>query len=114
MPSSLDIRVTGFASHDAAGPSEVLSPGYCLIRPAGAAWSVMPQLKVVGTLRNLLNDSYYSSYGTALGVRARPSRLCCRSSWGFLTASERTPSKIERACLQFQEFNLTAWHLAAN
>ena len=56
------IRVTGFASHDAAGPSELPTPGYCLV-DAGASWRVMPQLQVVGTLRNLLNDSYYSSAG---------------------------------------------------
>jgi outer membrane receptor protein involved in Fe transport len=56
------LRVTGFASHAAAGPSEVPTPGYCLI-DAAASWRVMPQLQVVATLRNLLNDSYYSSAG---------------------------------------------------
>ena len=56
------IRVTGFASHDAAGPSEVPTPGYCLV-DAGASWRVVAHLQVVGALRNLLNDSYYSSAG---------------------------------------------------
>ena len=56
------VRVTGFASHDAAGPSEVPTPGYCLV-DAGVSWRAMPHLQVVGTLRNLLNDSYYSSAG---------------------------------------------------
>ena len=56
------VRVTGFASHDVAGPSEVPTPGYCLV-DAGVSWRAMPHLQVVGTLRNLLNDSYYSSAG---------------------------------------------------
>ena len=56
------LRVAAFASHDAAGPSEVPTPGYWLV-DAGAAWRVMPHLQVVGTVRNLLNDSYYSSAG---------------------------------------------------
>ena len=56
------VRVAAFASHDAAGPSEVPTPGYWLV-DAGAAWRVMRQLQVVGTVRNLLNDSYYSSAG---------------------------------------------------
>ena len=56
------VRVTGFASHNAAGPSEVPTPSYCLI-DAAASWRVTPQLQIVGTLRNLLNDSYYSSAG---------------------------------------------------
>ena len=56
------VRVTAFASHDAAGPSEVPTPGYWLV-DAGAAWRVMGQLQIVGTARNLLNDSYYASAG---------------------------------------------------
>ncbi len=56
------VRVTAFASHDAAGPSEVPTPGYWLV-DAGAAWRVMRHLQIVGTARNLLNDSYYSSAG---------------------------------------------------
>ena len=56
------LRVAAFASHDDAGPSEVATPGYCLV-DVGAAWRVARHLQVVGTLRNLLNDSYYSSAG---------------------------------------------------
>ena len=56
------VRLTAFASHDAAGPSEVPTPGYWLV-DAGAAWRVMRQLQIVGAARNLLNESYYSSAG---------------------------------------------------
>jgi len=56
------VRITAFASHVAAGPSEVPTPGYWLV-DAGAAWRVLPQLQIVGTARNLLNNSYYSSAG---------------------------------------------------
>ena len=56
------LRVTSFGSHDDAGPSEVPTPGYWLV-DAGATWRVMRHLQIVGTARNLLNDSYYSSAG---------------------------------------------------
>jgi hemoglobin/transferrin/lactoferrin receptor protein len=56
------LRVTSFASHDDAGPSEVPTPGYWLV-DAGATWRLMRHLQIVGTARNLLNDSYYSSAG---------------------------------------------------
>lgn len=56
------VRVTAIASHDAAGPSEVPTPGYWLV-DAGAAWRLARQLQIVGTARNLLNESYYSSAG---------------------------------------------------
>jgi outer membrane receptor protein involved in Fe transport len=56
------VRVAAYASHDAAGPSEVPTPGYVLV-DAGAAWRTTRHLQVVGTVRNLLNDSYYSSAG---------------------------------------------------
>ena len=56
------MRVTAFASHDAAGPSEVPTPGYWLV-DAGAAWQLTRHLQIVGTARNLLNESYYSSAG---------------------------------------------------
>ena len=56
------VRVTAFASHDAAGPSEVPTPGYWLV-DAGAAWQLTRHLQIVGTARNLVNDSYYSSAG---------------------------------------------------
>jgi outer membrane receptor protein involved in Fe transport len=56
------VRVAAYASHDAAGPSEVPTPGYVLV-DAGAAWRTTRHLQVLGTVRNLLNDSYYSSAG---------------------------------------------------
>ena len=56
------LRVTAFASHDAAGPSEVPTPASTLV-DAGASWRIGRHLQVVGTMRNLLNDSYYSSAG---------------------------------------------------
>jgi len=56
------VRVTASASHDAAGPSEVPTPGYWLV-DAGTAWHMTRHLQIVGTARNLLNDSYYSSAG---------------------------------------------------
>jgi hemoglobin/transferrin/lactoferrin receptor protein len=56
------VRITASASHDAAGPSEVRTPGYALV-DAGAAWRVMRHLEIVGTARNLLDSAYYSSAG---------------------------------------------------
>lgn len=56
------LRVAAFASHDAAGPSEVPTPAYRLV-DAGAAWRVTGHLQIAATARNLLNDSYYSSAG---------------------------------------------------
>jgi outer membrane receptor protein involved in Fe transport len=56
------LRVAAFASHEAAGPSEVPTPAYTLV-DAGAAWRIRRYLQLVGTMRNLLNESYYSSAG---------------------------------------------------
>jgi outer membrane receptor protein involved in Fe transport len=55
-------RVAQFASHTAAGPSEVPAPGYSLL-DAGAAWRIHERLQVLGVMRNLLNDRFYSSAG---------------------------------------------------
>jgi hemoglobin/transferrin/lactoferrin receptor protein len=56
------LRVGFVSRHDAAGPSEVPTPGYTLV-DAAATWHVARQLHVVGTLRNLLDERYYSSAG---------------------------------------------------
>jgi outer membrane receptor protein involved in Fe transport len=55
-------RVKAVSSHDAAGPSEVPTRSYTLV-DAGAAWRLTRQLELVGTARNLLNESYQSSAG---------------------------------------------------
>lgn len=55
-------RVKAVSSHEAAGPSEVPTRSYTLI-DAGAAWRLARQLELVGTARNLLNESYQSSSG---------------------------------------------------
>jgi outer membrane receptor protein involved in Fe transport len=49
-------------SHDEAGPSEVPTRSYTLV-DAGAAWRLAPQLELVGSARNLLNEAYQSSSG---------------------------------------------------
>jgi outer membrane receptor protein involved in Fe transport len=56
------LRVAAFASHRSAGPSEVPTPGYSLI-DAGAGWRVNRRLQLLGGMRNLLNETFYSSAG---------------------------------------------------
>jgi hemoglobin/transferrin/lactoferrin receptor protein len=56
------LRVGVFGSHMAAGPSEVQTPGYVLV-DAGAAWRIGNRLQVLGVLRNLLDEAFYSSAG---------------------------------------------------
>jgi outer membrane receptor protein involved in Fe transport len=56
------LRVAAFASHRAAGPSEVPTPAYSLV-DAGAAWRIGPRLQLLGVMRNLLNEAFYSSAG---------------------------------------------------
>ena len=55
-------RIKTVAAHDAAGPSEVATPGHTLV-DAGVNWYVARHLELRGTLRNLLNDTYPSSAG---------------------------------------------------
>jgi outer membrane receptor protein involved in Fe transport len=55
-------RVKAVDSHDEAGPSEVPTRSYTLV-DAGAAWRLAPQLELVGSARNLLNEAYQSSSG---------------------------------------------------
>jgi hemoglobin/transferrin/lactoferrin receptor protein len=56
------LRVGLVSRHAAAGPSEVQTPGYTLV-DTGATWHIGRQLQVVATLRNLLDERYYSSAG---------------------------------------------------
>jgi hemoglobin/transferrin/lactoferrin receptor protein len=56
------LRVAVFASHKAAGPSEVPTPGYSLV-DAGVDWRLGPRLQLLGGMRNLLNEAFYSSAG---------------------------------------------------
>jgi hemoglobin/transferrin/lactoferrin receptor protein len=56
------LRVSAFASHDAPGPSEVATPAHAMV-DAGASWRISRQVQVVSLMRNLLNESFYSSAG---------------------------------------------------
>jgi hemoglobin/transferrin/lactoferrin receptor protein len=56
------LRVAAFAPHTSAGPGEVPTPGYSLV-DAGAGWRVSPRLQLLGVMRNLLNEAFYSSAG---------------------------------------------------
>ena len=56
------LRATAVASHETAGPSEVPTPAYRLV-DAGAAWRIRRHVQVVGGMRNLLNEAFYSSPG---------------------------------------------------
>jgi len=56
------LRLTTVARHDAAGPSEVPTPGFVML-DAGAAWHWSARVDVRGILRNLLDQSAYSSAG---------------------------------------------------
>jgi vitamin B12 transporter len=56
------VRVAAVTRHDAAGPSEVPTPGYVPL-DAGATWHWTPRLEVRALGRNLLDQSFYSSAG---------------------------------------------------
>jgi hemoglobin/transferrin/lactoferrin receptor protein len=56
------VRVAAVGSHEAAGPSEVPTPGYTLV-DAGAAWRISTNIELRGAARNLFNASYFSSAG---------------------------------------------------
>jgi hemoglobin/transferrin/lactoferrin receptor protein len=56
------LRASVFASHRSAGPSEVPTPAYSLV-DAGASWRIRPRLQLLGVMRNLLNEAFYSSAG---------------------------------------------------
>jgi outer membrane receptor protein involved in Fe transport len=56
------LRAAASARHDAAGPSEVPTPGFVTL-DAGAAWHWSTRVEVRGTMRNLLDQRMYSSAG---------------------------------------------------
>ncbi len=56
------LRVSAVASHHAPGPSEVATPAHAMV-DAGASWRISRQVQVVSLMRNLLNESFYSSAG---------------------------------------------------
>ena len=56
------LRLSAFAEHERAGPSEVPTPGYTLL-DAAAGWRITRALEVRATFRNLLNESFYASSG---------------------------------------------------
>ncbi len=56
------LRVSAIARHDAAGPSEVPTPGAVLV-DAGAVWHWSPRTEIRGMVRNLLDRELYSSAG---------------------------------------------------
>ena len=56
------LRLAAVARHDAAGPSEVPTPGYWPV-DAGAVWHVTERFDVRGFLRNVANQSSYANAG---------------------------------------------------
>jgi outer membrane receptor protein involved in Fe transport len=56
------LRAAASERHDAAGPSEVPTPGFVTL-DAGAAWHWSNRVEVRGTMRNLLDQRIYSSAG---------------------------------------------------
>ena len=56
------LRVSAVGRHDAAGPSEVPTPGVVLV-DAGAVWRVSSRVELRGMVRNLLDRASYSSAG---------------------------------------------------
>jgi outer membrane receptor protein involved in Fe transport len=56
------VRVTAIASHDAAGPSEVPTPGYVPL-DAGTTWHWSPSVELSGLVRNALDQRAYFNAG---------------------------------------------------
>ena len=56
------LRVAAYRAHDAAGPSEVATPGYTLA-DAGASWRLSSRLTFSAVARNIFDASYYASAG---------------------------------------------------
>lgn len=54
------MRVALFAEDDRPGPSEVVAPGSTIV-DLGGGWRVAPHVELRGTVRNLLNDTYFAS-----------------------------------------------------
>ena len=56
------LRYSAIADHNRAGPGEVPTPGHSLL-DAAAGWQIARSVEVRASLRNLLNESFYSSSG---------------------------------------------------
>ena len=56
------VRLAAVRHDDDPGPSEVAAPGYVLL-DAGGSWLIAPGLELQVSIRNLLNEAYYSSRG---------------------------------------------------
>jgi outer membrane receptor protein involved in Fe transport len=56
------VRFAAYRPHEAAGPSEVATPGY-EITDAGLSWHISPRLSIYGQVRNLFDEAYYGSSG---------------------------------------------------
>ena len=56
------VRVAAYRAHDAAGPSEIATPGYALA-DAGASWRLSPRMTASAVVRNLFDAAYYASAG---------------------------------------------------
>jgi outer membrane receptor protein involved in Fe transport len=56
------LRAAAMARHDAAGPSEVPTPGFVAV-DAGAVWHWSSRFDVRGLVRNLLDERAYASAG---------------------------------------------------
>jgi outer membrane receptor protein involved in Fe transport len=54
------LRIARHAEDTRPGPSEIATPGATVL-DIGTGWQVLPQLEVRGSVRNLLNDTYYAS-----------------------------------------------------
>jgi len=56
------LRVTAVARHDAAGPTEVPTPGFVPV-DAGTVWHWSPRIEVRASMRNLFDQPSYSNAG---------------------------------------------------
>ncbi|HYT76594.1 MAG TPA: hypothetical protein VEL79_17685, partial [Vicinamibacterales bacterium] len=56
------LRTAALARHDAAGPSEVPTPGFMAF-DAGAVWHWSRRVELRGVVRNLLDTRVYASAG---------------------------------------------------
>jgi iron complex outermembrane recepter protein len=54
------VRVAAFAKDDRPGPSEIATPGHVNV-DIGGSWRLSGEVELRGLVRNLLNQSYYSS-----------------------------------------------------
>lgn len=54
------LRLAVYADDDRPGPSEIVAPGHTNL-DLGATWAFHKNLEVRGTIRNVLNETYYAS-----------------------------------------------------